>query len=181
MLFSMLGVSIVANALLSERIWHTLDRLRATPLRATGLVLGKCATPLAILLLQQVVVLGVGIAAFGLRPRHLPLLAVVGLCWAVTVLSLGAALAAVTTTPSAVSAITDITSLISTALSGALLPSPTCPAGPARSRRFLPATGGCAHSRPRSAGRRVRRLRAAGCCWRWAPAATAFAARRLWR
>ena len=47
-LFSMLGLSIVANALLGERIWHTLDRLRATPLRATSLVLGKCAIPLAI-------------------------------------------------------------------------------------------------------------------------------------
>ena len=36
LLFSMLGVSVVANALLGERIWHTLDRLRATPLRATS-------------------------------------------------------------------------------------------------------------------------------------------------
>jgi ABC-2 type transport system permease protein len=122
LLFSTLGLSVVANALLSERVWHTLDRLRATALRPRDLVLGKCAAPLAVLVLQQVVVFGAGVAVFGLRPRSPVLLGAMGLIWAVTVLCLGAALAAVTSTPSAVSAITDAASFVSTALSGALLP-----------------------------------------------------------
>jgi len=180
-LFSMLGLSIVANALIGERIWHTLDRLRATPVRATSLVLGKCATPLAILLLQQVVVLSVGVAAFGLRLPDVPLLAAVGLCWAITVLSLGAALAAVTTTPSAVSAITDIASLISTALSGALLPLADLPGW---ARTIAPVSPGywAMHSFEAafngSAGPAL-----AGCAVLLAMAvvATTFAARHLWR
>jgi ABC-2 type transport system permease protein len=122
MLFSLLCVSLVANSLLNERIWHTLDRLRATPLRAGGLLLGKFATPLAILLIQQLAVLTVAAVAFGLRPRNVPLLAGMGLTWAVTILCMGAALAAVTSTPSAVSAATDLASLACTALSGALVP-----------------------------------------------------------
>jgi ABC-2 type transport system permease protein len=122
MLFSLLCLSVVANSLLNERIWHTLDRLRATPLRAGGLLAGKSATPLAILLIQQLLVLVVAAAAFGVRPRNVPLLAGMGLTWAITILCLGAALAAVTSTPSAVSAATDLTSLGCTALSGALVP-----------------------------------------------------------
>jgi ABC-2 type transport system permease protein len=121
-LFSTLGLSIVANAVLSERVWHTLDRLRATALRPRDLVLGKCAAPLAVLVLQQLVVFGAGVAVFGLRPRSPLLLGTMGIVWAVTVLCLGAALASVTSTPSAVSAITDGASFLSTALSGALLP-----------------------------------------------------------
>jgi ABC-2 type transport system permease protein len=122
LLFSLLCVSLVANSLLNERIWHTLDRLRATPLRAGGLLAGKAATPLAVLLLQQAVVLVVAVAAFGVRPHNVPLLAGMGLTWALVILCMGAALAAVTTTPSAVSAATDLTSLACTALSGALVP-----------------------------------------------------------
>jgi ABC-2 type transport system permease protein len=121
-LFSTLGLSVVANALLSERVWHTLDRLRATALRPRDLVLGKCAAPLAVLVLQQLVVFGAGAAVFGLRPRSPLLLATMGVVWAVTVLCLGAALASVTSTPSAVSAITDAVSFACTAFSGALLP-----------------------------------------------------------
>jgi ABC-2 type transport system permease protein len=181
LLFSMLGLSVVANALLGERIWHTLDRLRATPLRATGLVLGKCAMPLAILLLQQLVVLGVGTAAFGLRPHDLPLLAAVGLVWAVTVLSLGAALAAVTTTPSAVSAITDITSLISTALSGALLPLADLPGWARTMAPISPGYWGLRTFEAAFGGSVGPALAGCGVLLAMAVAATAFAARRLWR
>jgi ABC-2 type transport system permease protein len=181
LLFSMLGLSVVANALLGERIWHTLDRLRATPLRATSLVLGKCATPLAILLLQQLVVLGVGIAAFGLRPQHVLLLAAVGLCWAVTVLSLGAALAAVTTTPSSVSAITDITSLISTALSGALLPLAGLPAWARLISPISPGYWGLRAFEAAFGGSTTPALQGCAVLLVMAVAATAFAAQRLWR
>ena len=121
-MFSTLSLSVVGNALLAERIWHTLDRLRATPLRSAALVAGKCATPLGILLLQQVVVLGTAIVAFGVRPASPALLVLIGVAWSATVLCLGAALASVLRTPSAVSAATDLASLVSTAFSGALLP-----------------------------------------------------------
>jgi ABC-2 type transport system permease protein len=121
-MFSTLGLSVVANQLLTERVWHTLDRLRATPLRSAALVAGKCATPLCILVIQQVVVFGTAMAAFGVRPRSPALLVLVGLTWAITVLCLGAALGALLSTPSAVSAATDLGSLLSTAFSGALLP-----------------------------------------------------------
>jgi len=181
LLFSMLGMSVVANALLGERIWHTLDRLRATPLRATSLVLGKCATPFAILLLQQIVVLAVGVAAFGLRPRHVLLLAAVGLCWAVTVLSLGAALAAVTTTPSAVSAITDVASLISTALSGALLPLANLPGWARTIAPISPGYWGLRSFEAAFTGSTGPALLGCLVLLAMGALATGFAARRLWR
>lgn len=121
-MFSTLSLSVVANGLLNERIWHTLERLRTTPLRGAALVAGKCATPLAILLIQQVAVFGTAMVAFGVRPRSPALLALFSLTWITTVLCLGAALASVLRTNSAVSAVTDIGTLASTALSGALVP-----------------------------------------------------------
>jgi ABC-2 type transport system permease protein len=126
-LFSMLCISVVGNALLAERLWHTLERLRATPVRGAALLAGKCSVPLMIILIQQVATLTVGTLVFGLPVRSPLLLGVAGAAWAVTILCLGAALASVLHTPSAMSATTDIASLASGALSGALVPATALP------------------------------------------------------
>ena len=126
-LFSMLCLSVVGNALLAERLWHTLDRLRATPVSGAALIAGKCSVPMMIILVQQVATLAVGALVFGLTVENPVLLGVAGGVWAVTILCLGAALATALRTPSAMSATTDITSLASGALSGALVPATALP------------------------------------------------------
>ena len=126
-LFSMLCLSVVGNALLAERLWHTLDRLRATAVHGASLLAGKCSVPLMIILIQQVATLGVGTLVFGLPVRNPALLVAAGAAWAITILCLGAALASVLRTPSAMSATTDIASLASGALSGALVPATALP------------------------------------------------------
>jgi ABC-2 type transport system permease protein len=185
MLFSLLSLSLVANSLLNERIWHTLDRLRATPLRAGSLLLGKFATPLAILLTQQILVLAVAAAAFGLRPHNVPLLAGMGLTWAVTILCMGAALAAVISTPSAVSAATDLASLACTALSGALVPLADLP-GWARllapvSPAYWAVRGFDAAIGPATTGAAARTGLSCAVLLAMALLAAMVAARRLWR
>jgi ABC-2 type transport system permease protein len=126
--FSLLGLSIVGNGLLSERSWHTLDRLRTTPARPVEILLGKAVPFGAVLLVQQAAILGYGWLVLGLSVRRWDLLAVVGLSWVVTLLCAGAAIATVVRTPAALSAVTDVGGLFLTVLGGAMVPLSLLPA-----------------------------------------------------
>jgi ABC-2 type transport system permease protein len=121
-MFSLLGISVVGNAILSERIWRTVDRLRATPAAPVELLAGKALPGLLLFLLQQGVLLGYGVLALGLRVAGPGLLAVVVLGWAVALLGCGAMLATLARNTSELSAATDIGGLILTCLGGALVP-----------------------------------------------------------
>jgi ABC-2 type transport system permease protein len=91
-LSSTLALQIVGMSLLSERTWRTWDVLRATPATAAELLIGKAVQVLAVLLLQQAVVIGyaVGVAGLGLTsPPFLLLLAL--LVWSMTLLASGVA------------------------------------------------------------------------------------------
>ena len=126
--FSLLGLSIVGNGLLSERSWHTLDRLRTTPARPVEILLGKAVPFGAVLLVQQGAILGYGWLVLGLSVRRWDLLAVVGLTWVVTLLCAGAAIATMVRTPAALSAVTDVGGLFLTVLGGAMVPLSLLPA-----------------------------------------------------
>ena len=127
-LFSLLGMSIVGTAILTERRWNTFDRLRATPARAAELLAGKAIPVLGFLLLQQLVVLGLGVFVLGVRIANYGLLLLVDLTWALTVLCLGAAIAMLVNSFAQLSATVDIGATILAGLSGALVPIHAMPA-----------------------------------------------------
>jgi ABC-2 type transport system permease protein len=121
-LFSMLALSLIGTGLLSERVWHTLDRLRAAPTRPRQILLGKAIPYGVVLLGQQVAILGYGVVVLGLHVRRWDLLAVAGVAWAATLLCAGAAVATIARSYSGLAAITDIGSLFFTVLGGAMVP-----------------------------------------------------------
>jgi ABC-2 type transport system permease protein len=121
-MFSLLGMSVVGNAVLTERSWHTLDRLRATPARPAELLIGKALPVLLLVIVQQAVVLGLGVGLLGVRVASYPLLAVMVAAWATTLLCLGSALAMTVRSHAELSAVTDIGSMVFTCLGGALVP-----------------------------------------------------------
>jgi ABC-2 type transport system permease protein len=138
-MFSLLGMSVVGNAVLSERTWHTLDRLRATPAGPAELLAGKAVPVLLLVLLQQAVVLGLGVGVLGLPVASYGLLAVAVGAWAVTLLCVGTALAMLVRSHAELSAATDIGSMAFTCLGGALVP---LAAMPSWARAIAPASPG---------------------------------------
>ena len=126
---STLALQIVGMSLLSERTWRTWEMLRATPATAPELLIGKAFPVLAVLLLQQAVVIGYGVGVAGLTvtgPPFLLLLAM--LVWSVTLLAAGSLLATLVTSHSQLAMLTDIGAIMLSTLGGALLPVSMMPA-----------------------------------------------------
>jgi ABC-2 type transport system permease protein len=123
-MFSLLSLSIVGNAMLAERTWRTWDRLRATPAPAGELLVGKAFPVLGVLLVQQAVLLGFGVGVLGLRPAagRLPLVALAVLAWGAALLGCGSALATVVRSHGQLGAASDICGLVLAGLGGALSP-----------------------------------------------------------
>jgi ABC-2 type transport system permease protein len=138
-MFSLLGMSVVGNAVLSERTWHTLDRLRATPAGPVELLAGKAVPVLLLVIVQQAVVLSLGVFALDLRVASYGLLALAVGAWAVTLLCTGAAIAMLVRSHAELSAVTDIGSMVFTCLGGALVP---LAAMPGWARAVAPASPG---------------------------------------
>ena len=137
--FSMLAMSIAGSSILTERIWHTWERLRATAAHPVELLVGKAVPVLAALLLQQATVIVFAACALGLSVAGLPLLAVVMLAWAITLTSMGAALGLLVRSLSSLSACYDIGGMVLSSLGGALVP---LTAMPGWIRHIAPASPG---------------------------------------
>lgn len=127
-MFSLLAMSLVGTSILTERRWQTFDRLRAGPARAAELIAGKLAPTLLVVVLQQSVVLVVGIAVLGLRVRSHGLLLLAEGVWVVTIMCLGAAVAMVVRSLAQFTAVVDIGATVIAGLSGALVPLTSMPA-----------------------------------------------------
>ncbi len=139
-LSSTLALQIVGMSLLSERTWRTWEMLRATPATAAELLAGKAVPVLAVLLLQQAVVLGYGVGVAGLSvtgPPFLLLLAM--LVWSMTLLAAGSLLATLVASHSQLAVLTDIGAIVLSTLGGALLPVSMLPA---IARHVAPASPG---------------------------------------
>jgi ABC-2 type transport system permease protein len=121
-LFSLLGLSIVGGGILTERAWHTLDRLRTTPARTGEILLGKAVPFGAVLVAQQAAILGYAQVVLGLSVRRWDLLLLAGLVWVATLLCAGAAVATMVRSQAELSAVTDIGGLVLTVLGGAMVP-----------------------------------------------------------
>lgn len=121
-LFSLMGLSIVGGSLLTERAWHTLDRVRATPARPWEILVGKAVPLGGVLLAQQAVVLAYGVVVLGVRVARPDLLALIGLAWAVTLLLAGAGAAMAVRSHSELGAVNDLGALLLATLGGAMVP-----------------------------------------------------------
>lgn len=121
-MFSLLALSIVGSAILTERSWRTWDRLRATPAASWELLTGKAVPALGVLVLQQVLVLGFASVLFGLNVTDLSLLSLAVLSWVLALLCLGMALGAIARSHSELAVFYDIGGLALTTLGGALVP-----------------------------------------------------------
>lgn len=126
--FSLLALSISGNAILSERLGRTWDRLRGTPLHPAELLLGKAVPVLTALLAQQLLIVAFGVCVFGLRVPHPFLLLGVLLSWSCTLLGLGALLGVLVRTMGELSAAHDIGGMLLSSVGGALVPLGVLPA-----------------------------------------------------
>jgi ABC-2 type transport system permease protein len=120
--FSLLGLSIVGGSILVERIWHTWERIRATPVRPAELLVGKAVPAMAALLAQQALITGFGAAVLGLNVTGPLLLAVAVGAWTLALLGMGAAIGVLARSLSELSVIYDVGGLILSSLGGALVP-----------------------------------------------------------
>jgi ABC-2 type transport system permease protein len=121
-MFSLLAMSIVGSAILTERSWHTWDRLRQTPAASWELLIGKAVPSIGVLLVQQILVIGLGSVLFGLSIANIMLLAFVVTIWVLTLLCMGMALGAFARSHSELAVFYDLGGLGLTVLGGAIVP-----------------------------------------------------------
>jgi ABC-2 type transport system permease protein len=105
-MFSLLALSVVGTAILTERTWGTWDRLRATSVRSGELLATKALPGFGMLAAQQAEVLLFGVVVFGLR----------------ALLGIGTALGATLRSQSELNMAYDIGGVVLSALGGALIP-----------------------------------------------------------
>ena len=142
--FSLLALSIAGSSILTERIWHTWERVRATAARPAELLAGKAVPVMAALLVQQAIIVGFGVAVLGLTVASPPLLVLALLAWTVALLGMGSALGVVARSPSEMSLGYDIGGMIlSAAWAGRWCRCPRCRTGCGTSRPPRPGTGRC--------------------------------------
>ncbi|MFC5829484.1 ABC transporter permease [Nonomuraea insulae] len=122
-MFSVLSMADVATASLTERTWHTWERLRATRARIPEILIGKALPVFGVLVVQQAVLLVFGVLAVGMRPAG-PLwpLALAVVAWCFALLCVGTAIAAVVRSQGELSTLCNIAALSVSALGGALVP-----------------------------------------------------------
>jgi ABC-2 type transport system permease protein len=126
--FSLLALSIVGGSVLTERVWHTWDRIRATAVRPAELLAGKAVPAMGALLAQQALIIGVGVAAFGLAVRALPLVVLALLAWTLALLGMGAAIGVIARSFSELTIFHDLGGMVLSSLGGALVPLAVMPA-----------------------------------------------------
>jgi len=120
---STLALQIAGMSLLSERTWRTREMLRTTPATPAELLIGKTVPVLAVLLLQQAVVIGYGVAVAGLVLAGPPVLLLLALLvWSITLLAAGSLLATLLLSHSQLAVLTSIGAVLLSTPGGALLP-----------------------------------------------------------
>ncbi|MER6212415.1 ABC transporter permease [Streptomyces sp. NPDC001642] len=122
-MFTLLALDVAGQLLLSERTWHTWDRLRSGPASPSSILAGKALPLIALFLTQQAVLFLFATALLGFPLTagtwRLPLMA---LLWATCVTACGLALGVHARSQGQLAAASDIGALTITCLSGCLVP-----------------------------------------------------------
>ncbi|WP_328832641.1 ABC transporter permease [Streptomyces sp. NBC_00252] len=122
-MFTLLALDVAGQLLLSERTWHTWDRLRSSPASPSTILAGKALPLIALFLTQQAVLFLFATALLGFPLTagtwRLPLMA---LLWATCVTACGLALGVHARSQGQLAAASDIGALTITCLSGCLVP-----------------------------------------------------------
>ncbi|MCX4809666.1 ABC transporter permease [Streptomyces sp. NBC_01239] len=122
-MFTLLALDVAGQLLLSERTWHTWDRLRSGPASPSTILAGKALPLIALFLTQQAVLFLFATALLGFPlgagTWRLPLMA---LLWATCVTACGLALGVHARSQGQLAATSDIGALTITCLSGCLVP-----------------------------------------------------------
>ncbi|MCY9783549.1 ABC transporter permease [Nocardiopsis sp. EMB25] len=128
-MFSVLSLSVVGTALLTERTWRTWNRLRATPVSIVEMLVGKALPVFVLLVVQQALLLLFGSRVVGMPVTGpLPLILFAVCVWSFVLLAIGVALAGVVRGHGELAAICDVGALVVSALGGALVPISMMPA-----------------------------------------------------
>lgn len=122
-MFSVFCVAIVGGSFLVEREWHTWDRLRASKAGRAELLLGKALPILVILILQQSVLILFGWLVLGMpSPPSLFFLGLAIVLWGLTLLGIGSMAATVVRSRGELGMISDLGSMLISAVGGCMLP-----------------------------------------------------------
>ncbi len=121
-MFSLLAAYIVGSGILTERIWGTWGRMRATVVHPVELLAGKAIPALVALAVQQFIVLGFGVLVQGMSVAEPLLLVVAVLAWTLALLGIGAMLGVLSRTISEMSAAFDIGGIALSGLGGTVVP-----------------------------------------------------------
>lgn len=122
-MFTLLALDVAGQSLLSERTWHTWDRLRAGSAGPLPVLIGKAIPLTALFAVQQAALFVFADAVYGFDIAagswRLPVLVV---AWSVCVTGTGLAVGAWVRTQGQLSATADVGALAVTCLSGSLVP-----------------------------------------------------------
>ncbi len=128
-LFGFLAVQQIVTGFGREHQWGTWDRLRAAPVAAGALVLGRSTACLLIQLAQLIVVVGVGAALFGYHPAGSPIaIGLVLLALAVMLVAFGVMLVAVFDSSEHALVAASLGGMVMAGIGGALAPVSSFPA-----------------------------------------------------
>lgn len=127
-MFALFGAGIAGFRFFEEHSWGTWERLRAGGVSPVALMIGKLGPPLVVLLAQVALLLGLGIALFGLQIQG-TLVAFVAVGWALVLcmLAYAVALTSVCRSASQMSAATNVGSIGIAGLGGAIVPPDALP------------------------------------------------------
>lgn len=122
-MFTLLALDVAGQNLLSERTWHTWDRLRAGAVGIPAVLAGKTMPLVALFAIQQATLFAFAAAVFGFDVTGGSWrLALVVAVWSVCVACLGLAVGAWVRSQGQLSAAADVGALAVTCLSGSLVP-----------------------------------------------------------
>jgi ABC-2 type transport system permease protein len=122
-MFSVVAMAIVGNAIFVEREWRTWDRLRASRTGRAELLIGKAIPVFLVLLLQQTVLICYGVVVVGMPlPRSVPLLILAMSVWGFMLLALGSMLATVVRSRGDLIVASDVGAITISSIGGTLLP-----------------------------------------------------------
>jgi ABC-2 type transport system permease protein len=121
--FAFALVGAVGHAFFRDHAWNTWDRLRASPASSAEMLGGKMGAAFVQAAAQFSLLFGLGSLVFGLDVHgSVPALVLVGLAFAVCVVSMGVALAAFCRTIGQVESMTNVGALVLAGLGGAVVP-----------------------------------------------------------